>query len=114
MGCKPFSYSIDKKEYIISPTENSYKVLSLPELKIMFLSPTFQLKIDFIFSYNEFVTLNQGSKFIKMRFGHKVQEYQFDFEFQEIISLGKILLILSKSNKLVVFHSGDFKVIEEH
>ena len=70
-------YNIDKQSYLLLPGNKNYKIMTLPELKIKFLSPTFPHKIMFAFAYNEFVTISQERELIKMKYSHKVSSCSF-------------------------------------
>lgn len=57
-------YKIDDKLFLATSTGKSYKVFTLPDLKIKFLSPTFQDDIHFIACHNEFTNVVFANKII--------------------------------------------------
>lgn len=67
-GIANFLYTIDNKAYFTCATGNSYKIYTLPDLKIKLLSPSFEKKVDFLAVFNEFVFVVVDKSIYKMHF----------------------------------------------
>ena len=109
-GVAIYPYSIDTKSYLIVTTGRSYKILSLPDLKIKLLSPCFGKKITNLAAYNEFVLLTHSRCLKKMKFQHLVEKMKFTSDITSFYLLGKYLILTFKDKKVKLIHSGNFIV----
>ena len=72
---RPKIYSIDKLFYIALPIDNTFKVLSLPDMRVKLLGPTLESKVTAIEAYNEILYVASGKKLLKFSFLHLVPLY---------------------------------------
>lgn len=109
-GASIYPYSIDTQSYLIVTTGRSYKILSLPDLKIKLLSPCFGKEITNLAAYNEFVLLTHDRYLKKMKFQHLVEKMKFSSDIISFYLLGKYLVLTFKDKKVRIIHSGNFTV----
>ena len=105
-------YQIDKSYYLITSNINSFKVLSLPDLKIVSISPIFENKITGICNFNDYVFISFDNKIIKMHYNHLIQEISFDFIILNTMILDKMLLVLGNNQTISLYESNSLKLIK--
>ena len=107
------TYSIDKKSYLVCPTGFSYKILSLPDLKIKILSPSLPEQIKFVNSVNEFTFALTRSTLYKFNFSHLVKSLNFEHSFTAFNVLGKMLFMAFENGTIEILDSQTLNSLQK-
>lgn len=104
-------YSAGTKQFMAVPTNHSYKVLSLPDLKVVLQGPHFRGKVRQICGWNEFVFVAEQKSVHKMRYYHEIECYQFDEKVRKTLILGNFLLVGTADQQIfVIAHQSSKKL----
>lgn len=67
----------------------------------------------FLEAYNEFIHVYFRKEIWKMHFSHCQEKFSFENEIKSVCGLGKVSIILTENNSLIVFDTGSFEVLSQ-
>lgn len=98
-------YTIDKKSYLLATTGRSYKVYSLPDLKIRLLSPSFPDRVTHVAAVNQFTFLVCERRLYKFQFSHCLQTLELSEDVTCFTAIGRLLFVGFDNATLKVWDS---------
>lgn len=101
-------YKIADKWYLATTTDTSYKIYSLPSMRVKFLSPSFEKPITGLSVNNEDVLFSIDNKLTKMHFSHIKNEIAFDCDISTFFVFDRIVFVCLKNKTVKVLITADF------
>lgn len=106
-----YIYTAGNKQFLALSTNHSYKVLSVPELKVVLQGPHFEGKVRQICGYNEFVFVAEQKMVHKMRYYHEMDRYTFEERVVKLLILGNFLIVGTEDRQIyIIIHSANKKL----
>lgn len=103
-------YKIDKKMYLICATGSSYKVYSLPDLKIKIMSQSLEERIISVLSHNEYTFAITKNNIHKFHFGHLISSLTFKKDYISSVIYGNSLFIGFDDSSMIIYDANSLEI----
>ena len=102
-------YTIARKPYMLASTGKSFKVYSLPSLKIKFLGPTLEEPISCVEAFNESTFIATGNTLRRFHFHHVLAQKTFSSKILHILVIDKDILVALEDSTIHRLRSVDLE-----
>ena len=106
-------YQAGPKHFVACSTHKSFKVYTLPDLRVNLQGPTFRHKIRAIRGQNENLFVAEGQQIHKMQYYHTLFSIETKHKVRQLLVVGGCLVALEEASTIQVFNHNDGEVLAE-